>query len=40
MFKLGNAFYDFTPYKLTQNVWSAIWLNETDVSGGSLDNSY
>jgi hypothetical protein len=40
MFKLGNAFFDFTPFKLASNVWPAVWLNYTDTAAGSLDNSY
>lgn len=27
LFKLGNFFYDFTPFKLTQNVWPAYQVN-------------
>ena len=31
LFRLGNSFYDFTPFKLAQNVWPAYWPNMTDV---------
>ena len=31
LFKIGNAFYDFTPFKLATNVWPAFWANETQV---------
>jgi hypothetical protein len=27
IFKLGNAFFDFTPFKLAQNVWPAYYNN-------------
>jgi len=30
VFKIGNEFFDFTPFKLAQNVWPAYWVNETD----------
>jgi hypothetical protein len=30
LFKLGNAFFDFTPFRLAKNVWPAYWLNTTD----------
>lgn len=32
LFKLGNAFYDFTPFKIAQNVWPAYWANLTDMT--------
>ena len=31
LFRLDNAFFDFTPFKLAQNVWPAIWPNMTDI---------
>ena len=31
IFKLGNAFFDFTPFKLARNVWPAYYVNETSV---------
>jgi hypothetical protein len=30
MFKVGTGFYDFTPFKLAQNVWPAYYINMTD----------
>lgn len=30
IFKIGNEFYDFTPFKLAQNVWPAYWQNATN----------
>ena len=30
LFKLDNYFYDFTPFKLTMNVWPAYWVNQLD----------
>lgn len=35
LFKLGTEFYDFTPFKLTKNVWPAYYQNITN-----LTNSY
>jgi len=29
IFKIGNEFFDFTPFKLAQNVWPAYWVNGT-----------
>jgi len=29
LFKIGNSFYDFTPFKLASNLWPAFWANET-----------
>jgi len=37
MFKIGNAFFDFTPFKLAQNVWPAYWLNQTHLIPDILD---
>jgi hypothetical protein len=30
MFKVGTGFYDFTPFKLAQNVWPAYYINTTE----------
>jgi hypothetical protein len=30
IFKIGNEFFDFTPFKLAQNVWPAYWANVTN----------
>ena len=27
IFKIGNEFFDFTPFKLASNVWPAYWVN-------------
>ena len=40
LFRLGNSFYDFTPFKLANNVWPAVWANNTAPAQGSLQNSY
>ncbi len=31
LFKLGSSFYDFTPFKIAQNVWPAYWANLSDM---------
>ena len=40
LFKIGNAFYDFTPFKLASNVWPAAWPNMTDVFPDGTDPNF